>query len=45
MIVKVLWIAVIFIVTFGIIFVSSFGIKIQEAFYEKSDVIVADDER
>lgn len=44
MIFKAFWISVIFIVTFGIIFISSFGIKVQEAFYEKTDVIVAEDE-
>ncbi len=40
MIIKAIWISIMFISIFGFLFVSSFGIPIEEAFYETEEVIV-----
>lgn len=45
MIARVVWGLVVFIIIFGSVFVASFGVKIQKAFYEKTEIIVAEDLR
>lgn len=41
MIIKAIWISVMFLVTVWAIFSASFGVKIQEAFYSKTEIMVA----
>jgi preprotein translocase subunit SecY len=38
MIIKILWVSLMFIVIVGILFVSSFGIDIPVAYYEKVEL-------
>lgn len=43
MIIKLIWAAIMFVITVGAIFFSAIGLDIPIAYYEKSEVIVAAD--
>jgi hypothetical protein len=38
--IKLIWVAVMFLITVGALFLASFGIDIQTAYYDKSEDIV-----
>ncbi|MDR3031001.1 MAG: hypothetical protein LBU35_01285 [Holosporales bacterium] len=42
MIIKAIWRSIVFITISGGIFMASFGVRIQKAFYEKTEIIVAE---
>jgi hypothetical protein len=42
MLVKLLWFSAIFLITVGIIFLASFGFEVPVTYYEKSEIVMAD---
>jgi hypothetical protein len=41
MIIKFIWVSIMFLLTVGAIFLASFGIEVKEIYYDRSENIVA----
>jgi hypothetical protein len=42
MLLRLLWFTTIFLIIIGILFMATYGLDVPEAFYERSEIVIAD---